>query len=119
MSKTRGGVTMITSNSKQPYLFAVSMDSSRSKVKIQAKHKTSSDTFLSEYNENGLKKIGFYSNVKGFYNRLKMAIESKSPDELRAYYNIHSKLMTIVLEEVSKYDDDSSKWSLSLKKKKK
>mmetsp|Transcript_69976 Transcript_69976/g.62757 ORF Transcript_69976/g.62757 Transcript_69976/m.62757 type:complete len:109 (+) Transcript_69976:78-404(+) len=97
----------ITSNSSQPFLFSVTMDSSKKRIKIQAKNKLQSDKqYYSEYTEDSLKKIGFYQSVKGFYNRLKMAIESKSPDELRAYYKISSDSMKVILEEISKFDDD-------------
>ena len=95
------------------------MDSAKKRIKIQAKNKLKSEVqYYCEYTEDALKKIGFYQSVKGYYNRLKMAIESKSPDELRAYYKISSDSMKMILEEISKFDDDSTKWNMSLKKKK-
>ena len=109
----------ITSNSSQPFLFSVTMDSAKKRIKIQAKNKLKSEEqYYCEYTEDALKKIGFYQSLKGYYNRLKMAIESKSPDELRAYYKISSDSMKMILEEISKFDDDSTKWNMSLKKKK-
>lgn len=117
---TRGsGVTMITSNHSQPFLFSVTMDSSKKRIKIQAKNKLKSEEqYYNEYTADGLKKIGFEQSVKGFYNRLKMAIESKSPDELKAYYNINSNSLRIILEQIDKFDDEPTKWPITLKKKK-
>lgn len=94
------------------------MDSTKKKIKIQAKNKHQSDEqYYSEYTEDNLKKIGFHSSLKGFYNRLKMAIESRSPNELKAYYSIKSSSLRLILEEISKFDDESTKWPLSLKRK--
>jgi len=117
---TRGsGATMITSNPSQPFLFSVTMDSSKKKIKIQAKNKLKSEEqYYNEFTADGLKKIGFEQSVKGFYNRLKMAIESKSPDELKAYYNTNSNSLRIILEQIDKFDDEPTKWPIVLKKRK-
>ena len=118
MTSQSGGVTSITANNSQPFLFAVSMDSTKKKIKIQAKNKhQSTEQYYSEFIEDNLKKIGFHSSIKGFYNRLKMAIESRSPNELKAYYSIKSSSLRLILEEISKFDDESTKWTLSLKRK--
>ena len=116
---SNNGMTRITNNKSQSFLFSVTMDTLKSKIKIHAKHKLKShEQYEIEYTEDNLKKLNFYQSMKGFYNRLKMAIESKSPDELRAYYDIQSNALRIILEEISKFDDDSTKWTLLLKKKK-
>eukprot|EP01084_Bolivina_argentea_P266280 451597_1 len=119
MSSTSSGKITITSNKSQPYLFSVTMDSSKKKVKIQAKNKLNSEEqYYSEYTDYELKKINFTGKIKGFYTRLKMGIESKMVDELRLSYVIQSSFMRLILEEVSKYDDETTKWNITLKKKK-
>eukprot|EP01084_Bolivina_argentea_P090493 163055_1 len=102
-SRTRsiGSVIMITSNKSQPFLFSVSLDSSKKKVKVHAKNKLNSEEqYVGEYTEIDLKKIGFYHSIKGFYNRIKMGIESKSSDQLKTYYTTHSNAMQLILEEI-------------------
>ena len=108
--------TKITSNPLSDYLFSVSMDTAKKRVKIQAKHKNNAHKqYSSEFTENDLKSLNFYHSIKGFFNRLKMAIESKSPQELRAYYIVQTNALTLTLEEKSKFDDETTKWKLSLK----
>ncbi|ETO32658.1 hypothetical protein RFI_04459 [Reticulomyxa filosa] len=107
--KKVGAMTMITNNS-QPYTFSISLDTNESKILIQAKNQLTKDAFYGEFEAEQLRQIGFHQHVrglqkkkikrlkkkkivylgkkkkKGFYSRLKLALESKSPQELRAYY---------------------------------
>jgi uncharacterized protein YxjI len=133
------GPTMITSNSKQPYAFIVTLEAMNSKIKIQAKNTQTKDAYLGEYTQQSIKKIGYFQSVKGFYNRLRMAIESRAPNELIAYYVIQStysnknsrtkihqspsgsssalvkeQQLVLTLEERSKYDDESQKYNIRL-----
>lgn len=156
--------TIITNNARQPYTFHTNLDSSKTKIRIQAKNRNTKDAFYGEYSSEALRKIGFHQHIKGsitlactettlnvlenpqqstvtchtgFYTRLKSAIDGKSPTELRAYYWFYSddgkpageqhtkshkshpssKLdcMALILEETSKYDDESSKWCITMK----
>ena len=59
------GITMITSNPKQPYNFAVSIDLSSQRIRVQAKNKFTKDAYYGEYSHEQLKKMGFHQSIKG------------------------------------------------------
>jgi len=112
--------------------------------KYKKKNKLTKDTYSGEFTSESLKKINYHQSVKGLHNRLKLAMESKQSNELRAYYwfynendnnddnnNInnngnhnkknvtaqdgHATILILTLEEMSKYDDESVKYSLTLR----
>lgn len=104
--KRNEGPTMITSNPKQPYKFTVTIDTSNSKLKIQAKHIKSKDRYLSEFTQQSIKKIGYHQSLKGFYNRLRMAFESKVPQDLLAYYYIQklsNTFLPFILQNIQRF----------------
>merc|ERR1712232_946973 len=103
----------------QPLLFSITMDTAKTSIKIQSKHKhDSSKQYYIECTQKHLKSVNFHQSIKGFYNRIKMAIESKSPQELRAYYIMQTNALKLTLEEISKFDDETTKWTLTLKQRK-